>query len=171
MSVGQHGILVNKVLYSARKKIAGNSERTSVTQYAMAFRSGVGRVALLQTTFPKCGPGKYAFLTKSGRDDSAKTEFKRKNDNPCYMQFYREFEEKYIQRLTMGQSTPEWFLLWKFCFTGTTAEIAWKAACEDEAIHYFVKEVLQYLFFSFDFGKVVQNYDLHIIRKSFFMFN
>lgn len=165
MKISEEG---SEAMYWAKKKITGTDGRPSTMQYAMGHRSGLGRVVLMQTTYPKCGPGKYAFITEKGIDDVEKTERQRKSvsNNKYYDDFFKHFEENVVRRLTLGQSTPEWFLLRKFCFTGTTADIAWKAACNDDEIHYFIGCVLSFLGFKFNQAKIVRNNDLHIIGKS-----
>jgi Transposase IS4 len=154
----------SEAMYWARKRIEGSNEKVKTSQYALGFRSGLGRVALMQTTYRKCGPGKYAFLTNNGKDNSFKEDEKRIAKNIWFDMFYQKFEEQEIERLTMGQSTPEWFLLRKFSFTGTTAAIAWRAACQEKEIHYFVNEILNFLGYNFR-GDVFADDSLHIISE------
>ena len=51
------------VCYWASKTV--QSLYGKATQYALAYRNGLKCVVLMSTTIPECGPGKYAFITKS----------------------------------------------------------------------------------------------------------
>jgi hypothetical protein len=94
------------------QKVTPALAATNKKHYALAYRSGLGRVVLAQTTLEIAGPGKWAFVSQSLGDkvpiatlNAALSEFERDN----------------IVQLTACQRTPEWFLLRFGRITGTTA--------------------------------------------------
>lgn len=107
--------------YWAYKKYGNQANLTK--QYALAHRNGLGRVALLQTIVKELGTGKYTYITKSGHDTPS---LKQTNE------YLTEFEDLHVHQLTEGQCTPEWFLLRKFCITGTGAYSILKLLAQQE---------------------------------------
>lgn len=94
------------------QKVTPALAATNKKHYALAYRSGLGRVVLAQTTLNIAGPGKWSFVSQSVGDrplastaNSALIEFERDN----------------IIQLTASQRTPEWFLLRFGRVTGTAA--------------------------------------------------
>ena len=85
--------------------------------FALANRSGLGRIVLMHTTDETLGPGRYTLITRRG--ESAKIKFWSDEDPvlPCL--------ERVPIMLTESQRTPEWFLLRKFRITGTGAYAVW----------------------------------------------
>ena len=85
------------------------------THYAMAFRTGLGRVVLGHTTLPMCAPGNWEFVTKGtkGRNDDVPIL----EDN----QMLLAFETDNVVQKTEGQRSPQWFLFRFGTITGTAA--------------------------------------------------
>jgi hypothetical protein len=92
-------------------------------QYALAHRSGLGRVVLMQTTDEEVGPGRFTLISRRGRDGAHRPA-------PILL---RSFEENVVL-LTETQRSPEWFLLRKFRITGTGAFALWKHLAKDIAL-------------------------------------
>jgi len=86
-------------------------------QFALANRSGLGRVVLMHTTDETLGPGRYTLITQRGVN--AKIRFSS-DDDPVM-----PYLKKVPIMLTESQRTPEWFLLRKFRITGTGAYAIW----------------------------------------------
>ena len=86
-------------------------------QFALANRSGLGRVVLMQTTDESFGPGHYTLISQRG--EGARLSFWG-DDDPVEPYISHE-----ITMLTESQRTPEWFLLRKFRITGTSANAVW----------------------------------------------
>ena len=86
-------------------------------QFALANRSGLGRVVLMQTTDESLGPGHYTLISQRG--ESARLNFWG-DDDPV-----EPYISHKITMLTESQRTPEWFLLRKFRITGTSANAVW----------------------------------------------
>jgi hypothetical protein len=80
--------------------------------YGLAFRTGRGKVVLGHTSFPLAGPGKWTYVPRYKVSDVPPA--------PTTYVGLQYFETKVVQ-LTVGQSSPEWFLLRKFRVTGTVA--------------------------------------------------
>jgi hypothetical protein len=89
-----------------------------VKQYALAHRSGLGRVALLHTTDVEVGPGRFTLITKGHSS---------RQPGPIQLQCF----ESNVVILTETQRSPEWFLLRKFRITGTGAFALWKHLAKD----------------------------------------
>ena len=85
-------------------------------QFALANRSGLGRVVLMHTTDETLGPGRYTLITQRG--EHAKVKYW--NDEDPVVPYIET-----IDMLTESQRTPEWFLLRKFRITGTSAYAVW----------------------------------------------
>jgi hypothetical protein len=85
------------------------------THYAMAFRTGLGRVVLGHTTLPMCAPGHWEFVTRGnkGRNDIAPP--------PEVNALLLSFETDNVVQKTEGQRSPEWFLFRFGTVTGTAA--------------------------------------------------
>ena len=78
-------------------------------QFALANRSGLGRVVLMHTTDETLGPGRYTLITQRGAN--AKIRF-WSDDDPVM-----PYLKKVPIMLTESQRTTEWFLLRKFRIT------------------------------------------------------
>ena len=87
-------------------------------QFALANRSGLGRVVLMHTTDPDLGPGRYTLITRNG--ECSKIRYVNPSD------IVIPYITSSVKILTETQRTPEWFLLRKFRFTGTGAYSVWK---------------------------------------------
>ena len=82
-------------------------------QFALANRSGLGRVVLMHTTDETLGPGRHTLIR-----EHAKVKYWNEKDPVVpYIET--------IDILTESQRTPEWFLLQKFRITGTSAYAVW----------------------------------------------
>lgn len=99
--------------WSKRQLAVGGSRRK---QFAMAHRSGLGRVVLMQTTREELGPGQFTLISRAGKDVPLPP-----NPN-AEMSMW---ERANVLMLTKTQRTPEWFLLRKFRITGTSAFAIW----------------------------------------------
>ncbi|KAI2509385.1 hypothetical protein MHU86_5018 [Fragilaria crotonensis] len=90
--------------------------------FACAYRNGLGRVVLMQTTEKNCGPGNYTLVTRRKRDDLPE---------PTIHSELALFETNNIIQLTASQRTPEWFNQHRFRITGTGALAVWRhfASC------------------------------------------
>ena len=95
-------------------------------QFALANRSGLGRVVLMHTTDETLGPGRYTLITQRG--ENAKVRYW--NDEDPVMPYIQT-----IQMLTESQRTPEWFLLRKFRITGTSAYVLWMLLARKNVDH------------------------------------
>jgi hypothetical protein len=83
------------------------------THYALAYKSGLGRVVLAQTTVPECGPGHWSFVSRNrGRDVPPP---------PTTNAALLAFEQNNVLQVTATQRTPEWFKARFGRFTGTAA--------------------------------------------------
>ena len=87
-------------------------------QFALAHRSGLGRVVLMHTTDVDLGPGRYTLITRNG--ECAKIRYFNPSD------IVIPYITSSVHMLTETQRTPEWFLLRKFRITGTGAFSVWK---------------------------------------------
>ena len=81
---------------TARAAAPGNT--IAVEHFACAYRNGLGRVVLMQTTERNCGPGKYTLVTRRKRDDLPE---------PTTIAALALFETNNIIQLTASQRTPE----------------------------------------------------------------
>ena len=100
-----------------------------VKQFALAHRSGLGRVVLMQSTFPAAGPGRFSYISKGRRDPPAA---------PVRNAFLLRFETENIDMVTAAQGDPVWFLQRKFRITGSGAALVWKWLAQK-----FIKEPQQ----------------------------
>jgi hypothetical protein len=75
-------------------------------QFALAHRSGLGRVVLMHTTDVDLGPGQYTLITQNG--ECANIWY----CNPSNIVI--SYITSSVKMLTESQQTPEWFLLRKF---------------------------------------------------------
>jgi SAP domain len=105
--------------YWAVRGTAGNK------QFALANRSGLGRVVLMHTTDEALGPGRYTLITQRG--ENAKIKFW--SDMDPVMQYIDT-----VVMLTESQRTPEWFLLRKFRITGTSAYAVLKVLARNTGV-------------------------------------
>jgi hypothetical protein len=99
--------------WSERRSAVGGPRRK---QFAMAHRSGLGRVVLMQTTRVELGPGQFTLISRAGKDVPLAP-----NPNTTLSMW----ETTNVTMLTEMQRTPEWFLLRKFRITGTSAFGIW----------------------------------------------
>jgi hypothetical protein len=107
---------------AAYRAVRGTEENK---QFALANRSGLGRVVLIHTTDETLGPGRYTLITQRG--EHAKVKYW--NDLDPVVPYIET-----IDMLTESQRTSEWFLLQKFRITGTSAYSVWMLlACKDIA--------------------------------------
>ena len=88
-------------------------------QFALAHRSGLGRVVLMHTTDESLGPGRYTLITKRRKDAAIRYAI---DDDPV-LSYIQSGD---VTRLTESQRTPEWFVLRKFRVTGTGAYAVWQ---------------------------------------------
>ncbi|KAI2505553.1 hypothetical protein MHU86_8889 [Fragilaria crotonensis] len=93
------------------------------TQYALAHRSGMGRVVLMHTTDEALGPGRYTLITRDGKNATIKYA---RDDDVVIPYLLQSSSPPGVIMLTESQRTPEWFLLRKFRITGTGAYGIWK---------------------------------------------
>jgi hypothetical protein len=100
---------------STARAAPGNT--IAVEHFACAYRNGLGRVVLMQTTERNCGPGKYTLVTRRKRDDLPE---------PTINAALALFETNNIIQLTASQRTPEWFNQRRFRITGTGALALWR---------------------------------------------
>ena len=129
-----------KSLYWARKK---TNVPSCPYMFALGYRNGLGKVVLMHTTRTQNGPGKYAFLTKTGKNESS--DGISKNISPLISDWLREFENNNVVRLTETQHSPEWFLLRNFCITGTAAHVIWSALSKERVLEPSVASTLRLL--------------------------
>ena len=107
--------------YWAQKSTQGVNG--TVTQYALAFRNGLRRVVLMQTTDGKYGPGHFTFVTKSRSGD---IELERHTYTTTHTAaLYQMFDEQHCDVITATQRSPEWFNQRMFRVTGTSALALW----------------------------------------------
>ncbi len=92
-------------------------------QFALANRSGLGRVVLMHTTDETLGPGRHTLIR-----EHAKVKYWNEKDPVVpYIET--------IDILTESQRTPEWFLLQKFRITGTSAYAVWMLLARKDIAH------------------------------------
>ena len=108
-------LFLDKVAYWAVK---GTGSRQ---QFALAYRSGLGRVVSMHTTDLAFGPGKYTLITRHGRN----AQIKYADEDNIVITYLME-ETSPLILLTESQRTPELFLLRKFRIIGTGSYGVWK---------------------------------------------
>jgi hypothetical protein len=79
----------------------------TVTQYALAFRNGLRRVVLMQTTDGKYGPGHFTFVTKSRLGDIELEQHTYTTTHTAAL--YWMFDEQHCDVITATQRSPKWF--------------------------------------------------------------
>lgn len=101
-----------KTAYWASKKLPAvkATDTAAGTAYALAYRSGLGKVATCYTTDRAFGPGRWSYICTPPKTQSVS------NIDSLFEAF-----ECGIQKLTETQRTPDWFLMRKFRITGSTA--------------------------------------------------
>ncbi|CEP03823.1 hypothetical protein PBRA_003430, partial [Plasmodiophora brassicae] len=78
--------------------------------YLLAYRTGIGRVVMCETTLPRAAPGTWTFVSCNRCDRPLA---------PSPHPLLSMFEAELILQLTISQRTPDWFLLRHFRITGT----------------------------------------------------
>ena len=115
------------------------------TQYALAHRSGMGRVVLMHTTDEALGPGRYTLITRDGKNATIKYA---RDDDVVIPYLLQSSSPPGVIMLTESQRTPEWFLLRKFRITGTGAYGIWKfisSSMNDDLLDENMNAVIQIL--------------------------
>ncbi|ETL48901.1 hypothetical protein L916_01543, partial [Phytophthora nicotianae] len=106
--------------YWASKRLPISPSTLPEHAHALAYRSGLGKVALGVTTAPNAGPGHWTYVTRP-------TPRCNHQDDALFSAF-----EDNVQLLTTTQRTPDWFLLRKFRITGSVAAKIFKVISRDE---------------------------------------
>lgn len=110
----------------------GKGKRARVD--AIAYRSGLGRVALLRTSVPEFGLGCYSLVPSKkvprlNRDD---------NDHELFAMFINN-----VIIATERQATPEWFVARRFRVTGTSALTLFKHVMGQPVEHRYNSQSLK----------------------------
>jgi hypothetical protein len=85
-------------------------------RYGLAYKSGLGKVALLSTSFQPLGPGNWSYITVDGR--SLQQIKEQDIILPDSLDDFAEFESN-ITQLTREQRCHDWFISRLFRLTGS----------------------------------------------------
>ncbi|GMF42848.1 unnamed protein product [Phytophthora fragariaefolia] len=99
-----------RAAYWASKRLPIHTGTLPVHAHALAYRTGVGKVALGCTTMETAGPGYWTYAT------SPSSRHRDRHNDDLFSSF-----EAGVQELTMLQRTPDWFVLRKFRIAGSVA--------------------------------------------------
>ena len=121
-----------------KKKVGDRRNGDEKMLYGLAYRTGMGKVVLAQTTIPWAGPGMWTYIPKR--------EKLSRSDKPAINSSLRHFEENHISIITMRQRTPDWFLMRQFRITGSLVGKVLKvlskdmsSTCNDENLERILK--------------------------------
>ncbi|GMF33941.1 unnamed protein product [Phytophthora fragariaefolia] len=93
----------------------------TVNSYALAYRNGLGKVALCYRTLADVGPGIWSYVSRPAHVSELSI------DDPDFVRF-----ENGVTQLTAAQRTPEWFILRKVRITGSVAVRGFRAVSRDQ---------------------------------------
>jgi hypothetical protein len=115
----------SQAVYWVARRPTSFAANTDKRQYGMAWRTGLGRVVLGQTTSPMAKPGRYSIVTKE-RLAGANSLHIDLNDVQLKWYTALDFESK-VTLLTESQRTPSWFLQRFGRITGTVSGTVFRA--------------------------------------------